>query len=170
MDITKLTAGDKAPNEINVLVEIPQGSSVKYEFDKDMGAIMVDRFLHTAMAYPFNYGFVPHTLAGDGDPLDVLVISSLPIAPGAIVKARPIGVLEMEDESGEDNKILAVPLAKIDPDLAHVKEADDLPESVRAKIRHFFETMKQLEPGKWVKTKNLSGSVAAIEEIRKTMR
>ena len=111
MDMMKLTAGDNAPEEINVFVEIPQGSSIKYEVDKDSGFLFVDRFLHTAMAYPFNYGFIPQTNADDGDALDVLLISSLPVMPGSVVRARPIGILEMEDEAGMDNKILAVPIA-----------------------------------------------------------
>ncbi len=169
MDISKLTAGDKAPSEINVVIEIPQGSAIKYEYDKETGMIAVDRFLHTAMAYPFNYGFIPGTRAGDGDAIDVLLISSLPITPGATIKARPIGVLEMEDESGVDNKILAVPITKIDPDFAHIQNAADLPESSLKKIRHFFETMKQLEPGKWVKTGELLGAAEAEAEIKKTI-
>src|SRR3989344_5194725 len=115
MDISKLTAGEKAPEQVNVFVEIPQGSFIKYEIDKDSGVIFVDRFNYTAMSYPFNYGFVPGTSAEDGDATDVLVISSYAVAPGTVIAARPIGMLEMEDEEGIDTKILAVPTKKVDP-------------------------------------------------------
>ncbi len=170
MDIMKLTAGDNAPEEINVFVEIPQGSSIKYEVDKDSGLLFVDRFLHTAMSYPFNYGFIPQTDADDGDAVDVLLVSSMPVTPGSVVRARPIGMLEMEDEGGMDNKILAVPIGKIDPDYADVSDIGDISEHTKNKIRHFFENMKSLEKGKWVKLKNFLGREAAIEEIRTCMK
>ncbi len=166
----KLTAGDNAPEEINVFVEIPQGSSIKYEVDKDSGLLFVDRFLHTAMSYPFNYGFVPQTDAEDGDAVDVLLISSMPVTPGSVVRARPIGMLEMEDEAGMDNKILAVPIKKIDPDYTDIEDITDISEHTKNKIKHFFENMKSLEKGKWVKLKNFLGKDAAMEEIRKCMK
>jgi inorganic pyrophosphatase len=168
MDITKISAGKNVPEEINVVIEIPQGSSVKYELDKESGAITVDRFLHTAMAYPFNYGFIPQTHAEDGDPVDVLLLSSLPVVPGSVIAARPIGVLEMEDEAGPDNKILAVPIIKVDAEYAHIHDVGDLNESTKNKIKYFFESYKKLEPGKWVKTKNFLSKEKALEEIRRS--
>jgi inorganic pyrophosphatase len=168
MDISKLSAGKNVPQEINVFVEIPQGSSVKYELDKESGVIKVDRFLHTAMAYPFNYGFIPQTHAEDGDPVAVLLVSSLPVMPGSVIAARPIGLLEMEDEAGPDNKILAVPVEKVDAGFADVHNIDDLNDATKNKIKHFFESYKQLEPGKWVKTKNFLGKEKAFEEINKS--
>lgn len=169
MDINKISSGKNLPQEINVLIEIPQGSSIKYELDKDSGALVVDRFLYTSMVYPFNYGFIPATHADDGDPVDVIIISSLPINPGAIISAQPIGLLEMEDEGGLDNKILAVPTAKIDPQFADVKDIGDLNDAVKKKIKHFFETYKQLEPGKWVKIKDFLGKNRAEAEIKKSL-
>jgi inorganic pyrophosphatase len=168
MDISKLSAGKNVPEEINVFVEIPQGSSVKYELDKESGIIKVDRFLHTAMAYPFNYGFIPQTHAEDGDPVDVLLISSLPVIPGSVIAARPIGLLEMEDEAGPDNKILAVPIEKVDADFVDIHDVGDLKNSTKNKIKHFFESYKQLESGKWVKTKSFLGREKALEEINKS--
>jgi inorganic pyrophosphatase len=170
MDILKLTAGDNAPEEINVFVEIPQGSSIKYEIDKDSGFLFVDRFLHTAMAYPFNYGFIPQTNADDGDAVDVLLISSLPVTPGSVVRARPIGMLEMEDEAGADNKILAVPITKTDAHFADVQNITDVSDHTKNKIKHFFESYKTLETGKWVKVKNFLDKKAALEEIQKGMQ
>ncbi|MSR73485.1 MAG: inorganic diphosphatase [Candidatus Pacebacteria bacterium] len=170
MDMMKLTAGDNAPEEINIFVEIPQGSSIKYEVDKDSGLLFVDRFLHTAMSYPFNYGFIPQTDAEDGDAVDVILISSMPVTPGSVVRARPIGMLEMEDEGGMDNKILAVPIKKIDPDYVDIENIEDISEHTKNKIRHFFENMKSLEKGKWVKLKNFLDKDAAMEEIRKCMK
>jgi len=167
--IEKISSGKNPPKEINVFIEIPQNSSVKYELDKEAGVIFVDRFLYTAMSYPFNYGFIPQTHAEDGDPVDVLVISSLSVSPGTVIPARPIGLLEMEDEAGLDNKVIAVPLQKIDPQFAEVQDIKDLNESVKAKIKHFFETYKQLEPGKWVKIKNFLDREAAEKEISKSL-
>lgn len=169
MDFKKIPAGENPPSEINVLIEIPQGSAVKYELDKNFGIIKVDRLLHTSMNYPFNYGFIPNTHAEDGDPIDVLLISSMPIVPGAIIAARPIGLLEMEDEAGPDNKILAVPKEKIDPQFATVKDVVDLNEHLKNRIRHFFESYKELETGKWVKTKRFLGKAEAEAEIKKTL-
>lgn len=152
MQIEKLSAGKNVPDEINVIIEIPMDSDpVKYEFDKDSGAIFVDRFIPVSMVYPCNYGFVPHTLSGDGDPIDVLVISAYPVVPGCVVKCRPIGVLLMEDESGEDEKIIAVPTTKLDISMENIKTVEDLNPTLLHKIKHFFEHYKDLEKGKWVK-------------------
>jgi len=164
MNLDKISIGDP-PREINVLVEIPQGSSIKYELDKESGAIIVDRFIHTAMVYPFNYGFIPHTHADDGDPIDVLLISSSPVIVKAIVKSRPIGMLEMEDESGLDTKILAVPVSSIDPTYDQMKDITDLDPSTRSKIEHFFNRYKELEPGKWVKIRRFLGKSEAEKAI-----
>ena len=167
MNIEKIGAGKQAPEEINVIIEVPMGSDpVKYEFDKDSGAIMVDRFVQTAMFYPCNYGFVPCTLSKDGDPVDVLVIANYPILPGAVIKARPIGVLMMEDESGQDEKILAVPTTKLDPYFADIKSYTDLPEVFINRIKHFFENYKALEKGKWVKVEGWKDEVAAKTVIK----
>jgi inorganic pyrophosphatase len=166
MDINKIGAGKNIPEEVNVIIEVPMGSDpVKYEFDKAAGEIMVDRFVQTAMFYPCNYGFVPCTLSKDGDPVDVLVIANNPIIPGAVIKARPIGVLMMEDESGMDEKVLAVPTTKLDPYFANIKSYKDLPEVLVNRIKHFFENYKALEKGKWVKVAGWEDEVAAKKVI-----
>ena len=165
MDLQKISKGEKFPEEVNVVIEIPQNSAVKYEIDKESGALMVDRFLYTSMTFPFNYGFIPQTKAKDGDPVDVLVLSSSPVVAGSVIKARPIGMLEMEDEAGLDNKIIALPTVKIDPFVAHINDVADLDEATKAKIKHFFETYKQLEPNKWVKTKAFLGKKEALADI-----
>lgn len=170
MNISKLTAGKNAPDEINVLVEIPQGSYVKYEVDKESETIVVDRFAYTSMSYPFNYGFIPQTHAEDGDPVDVLVISTYPVAPGTLIPARPIGMLEMEDEEGIDTKILAVPTKKVDPFYADIEDIDDINDFTKKKIQHFFNHYKELEPKKWVKTHNFLPKTKAIEAIIKGMK
>ena len=157
------------PDAINVIIEIPQGSSVKYELDKKSGAMFVDRFIHTAMVYPFNYGFIPQTKADDGDPMDVMLISAQAVIPGAVVPSRPIGMLEMEDESGIDTKILAVPAQRVDPWYAKVKDAADLDDATRENIKHFFSHYKELEPNKWVKIKSILGKDAAVKAIRESM-
>jgi len=169
MDFKKISAGNNPPHEINVFVEISQGSSVKYELDKESGVLVVDRLLYTSMVYPFNYGFIPHTRAEDGDPVDVVLISSLPVRPGALVAARPVGLLEMEDEAGLDNKILAVPTETIDPQLASVQTIADLSDHIKQRIKHFFERYKELEPGKWVKMKEFLGKDKAEAEIKKSL-
>ncbi|MBI3620142.1 inorganic diphosphatase [Candidatus Roizmanbacteria bacterium] len=169
MDILKLSAGRNPPEEINVFVEIPQGSSVKYELDKNSGIVMVDRFAYTAMFWPFNYGFIPKTAAEDGDPVDVLVISTYPVHPGTVIPARPIGMLEMEDEEGIDTKILAVPTKKVDPFMSRLNYVDDLDETIREKIQHFFNHYKELEPGKWVKTRSFLPKQKALAAIKKAM-
>ncbi len=164
-----LSTGKNPPHEVNVLIEIPKGSSIKYELDKDSGVIMVDRFLHTAMYFPFNYGFIPNTLAEDGDPSDVLVLSDQSVTPGAAIPALPIGMLEMEDESGIDAKIIAVPPSKIDPIYGTYTDVDQLPEALKNKMKNFFENYKALEPGKWVKVKEWKGKDVALEEIQKNI-
>lgn len=166
MDFSKISAGKDLPNQINVIIEVPMNSDpVKYEMDKDSGAIFVDRFIGTPMYYPCNYGFVPNTLSDDGDPVDVLVISDFPVVPGAVIAAKPVGVLIMEDEKGMDEKILAVPAKKLNSVYENVNEYQELPELLLAKIKHFFERYKELEKGKWVKVKGFEGSTKAKELI-----
>jgi inorganic pyrophosphatase len=158
MDLSKLSVGQNPPHDINVLVEISQGGPpVKYEFDKEAGVLTVDRFLHTAMFYPGNYGFVPHTLSADGDPIDVLVVSQVPVVPGCVVRCRPIGALMMEDEAGGDEKIIAVPVDKLHPFHTGVATYEDLPVILREQIAHFFQHYKDLEKGKWVTIVNWVG-------------
>ncbi len=169
MDLSKVSAGN-LPEEMNVVVEIPQGSSIKYELDKASGMMVVDRFIHTAMVYPFNYGFIPHTLADDGDPMDVLLLSPQPVMPGCIVPARPVGMLEMEDESGIDTKIIAVPVRKIDPSYGEIEDIGDVDKHTRSLIAHFFERYKDLEPGKWVKINRFLGRTQAMKAIKKSMK
>ena len=152
MDLSKIPIGFDPPHDINVVVEVPLGGHpVKYELDKASGAIFVDRFLHTAMFYPANYGFVPHTLSLDGDPCDVLVVGPTPVVPGAVLRARPIGALLMEDEAGGDEKIIAVPVDKLHPFHTGVADYRALPDILIRQIEHFFTHYKDLEPGKWVK-------------------
>ena len=153
MDISKIGAGSN-PDKVNALIEIPYGSNIKYELDKDSGTILVDRVLYSAMFYPANYGFVPNTLADDGDPIDILVLNEYPVQAGAVIKCRLIGVLIMEDEAGMDEKLLAVPISKIDPRYDDIKSWKDLPQATLNKIKNFFETYKMLEPNKWVKLKD----------------
>lgn len=153
MDISKIEVG-KIPSSVNAVIEIPYGSNIKYEVDKTSGAVMVDRVLYGAMFYPANYGFVPNTLADDGDPVDILVLNEYPLQAGSVIKARLIGVLIMEDESGMDEKLLAVPISKIDPQFEGVKSLQDLPQITLDRIKNFFETYKTLEPNKWVKVKD----------------
>ena len=166
MNLSKLTSGKNPPEEIYVLIEIPQGSAIKYEMDKVSGFIMVDRFNYTAMSYPFNYGFIPGTSAEDGDPVDVLVISSYAVSPGTVIPARPIGMLEMEDEAGIDTKILAVPTKKVDPFYSGLEDISNLDEMTKKKIQHFFNHYKELEPGKWVKTRNFLNKEKALEAVK----
>src|SRR3989344_7438052 len=168
MKIQKLSAGKKPPSEINVFIEIPQGSSIKYELDKESGIIFVDRFSYTAMSYSFNYGFIPNTKAEDGDAVDVLVISSHSVYPGTILQSRPIGMLEMEDEAGIDTKIIAVPFKKVDPFYSHIEDITDLNDNLKNMIKHFFEHYKEIEPGKWVKIKNFLSKKYAEETIKKS--
>ena len=151
MDFKLIPVGHNPPNDINAVIEIPQGGvPVKYEFDKVSGAIYVDRFLNTAMFYPGNYGFIPHTLSEDGDPCDIMVISQVPVVPGAVIRCRPVGALLMEDEAGKDEKILAVPVDKLHPYYKGVSSYRDLPNVMCEQIAHFFQHYKDLEKGKWV--------------------
>jgi len=167
MDINKISSGNNVPNEVNVIIEVSMNSSpVKYEFDKETGALFVDRIIQTSMYYPCNYGFVPGTLSGDGDPVDVLVVGNFPIVPGAVVAVRPIGVLMMEDESGIDEKILAVPTTKIDPFYADIESYKDLPKILIEKISNFFENYKKLEKNKWVKLADWNDANSAKEIIK----
>ena len=151
MNIDKLKIGNNPPEDINVIIEVPFGGEpIKYEMDKESGALVVDRFLYTAMRYPGNYGFIPHTLSGDGDPCDVLVANTRAIVPGAIMSVRPVGVLVMEDDGGEDEKIIAVPAPKLTLRYERCTNYTDLPDITIHQIQHFFEHYKDLEPGKWV--------------------
>jgi inorganic pyrophosphatase len=152
MDLSKIPIGPNPPKDLNVLIEIPLGGvPVKYEIDKASGALFVDRFLHTAMFYPGNYGFIPHTLSGDGDPCDVIVVGQVPVVPGAIIRCRPVGALVMEDQAGADEKILAVPVDALYPFYTGIRSYRDLPSVLCEQIAHFFEHYKDLEKGKWAK-------------------
>jgi inorganic pyrophosphatase len=151
MDLRLIPAGKNPPTDLNAVIEIPLGGvPVKYELDKTTGALFVDRFLHTAMFYPGNYGFIPQTLSADGDPCDVLVVSQVPVVPGAIIRCRPVGALVMEDEAGADEKIIAVPVDALHPFYAGIRTYADLPTIMCEQIAHFFQHYKDLEKGKWV--------------------
>jgi len=170
MDISKISAGKDVPWDVNVVIEIPIGGvPVKYEVDKDSGAMFVDRFLHTAMYYPCNYGFIPHTLADDGDPTDMLVAGPIPVIPGAVLRARPVGVLIMEDEAGQDEKILGVPVDKLHPYYSDVENYSDLRGVLLDQIAHFFEHYKDLEKDKWVKIVRWGDADEAAEMIKKSL-
>ena len=161
-----LNAGRDVPNEINVVIEIPKDSEpVKYEVDKETGAIFVDRVLSTPMRYPCNYGYVPQTLCGDGDPADVLVILPLPLVPGSVVRCRPVGVLNMTDEAGGDSKILAVPVDSVFHGYAHIADTEQVSQHWLERIGHFFEHYKDLEKGKWVKVDGWGNAEAARREL-----
>ena len=152
MRIDAIAVGNNPPEDVNVIIEVPIGGEpIKYEMDKAAGTLVVDRFLHTPMRYPGNYGFVPHTLSEDGDPIDVLVANTRPIVPGAVINVRPIGVLKMQDDGGGDEKIIAVPVPKLTKRYENVHNYTDLPQITLDQIQHFFEHYKDLEPGKWVK-------------------
>ena len=166
MSLDQVSPGKKAPEVFNVIIEISMnGDPVKYEVDKESGAVFVDRFLSTAMHYPTNYGYVPQTLSGDGDPVDVLVMTPYPLPPGVVVPCRAIGILKMEDEAGIDGKVLAVPTAKILPIYEQYQKPEDLHPIVLKQISHFFEHYKDLEPGKWVKVLGWEGVEAAQKEV-----
>lgn len=170
MDISKISAGKDVPWDVNVIIEIPIGGvPVKYEIDKDSGAMFVDRFLHTAMFYPCNYGFIPHTLADDGDPTDMLVAGPIPIMPGAVLRARPVGVLIMEDEAGQDEKILGVPVDALHPYYSNISNYTDLRSVLLDQIAHFFEHYKDLEPNKWVSIKRWGDADEAAEMIKNSL-
>ena len=168
MSFDKIPAGKDLPNDIYVAIEIPANSTpIKYEIDKDADALFVDRFMATPMFYPANYGFIPQTLGDDGDPLDVLVVTPYPVVPGSVIRARPVGVLNMSDEAGQDAKVVAVPHDKLTALYKNVKEYTDLPELLLKQIQHFFENYKDLEPGKWVKVDSWQGADAARAAITK---
>ena len=166
MNLDRVDCGRDIPNDFNVIIEIPMAADpIKYEVDKETGAMFVDRFMMTSMHYPCNYGYIPHTIAGDGDPVDVLVITPFPVAVGAVVRCRPLGLLKMQDEAGADAKLLAVPIDKILPIYKHWRAAQDLAPERLATIQHFFEHYKDLEAGKWVKVEGWGGPDEAVREI-----
>jgi len=166
VQLEAIPVGKNPPDDVNVVIEVPVGGEpIKYEMDKASGALFVDRFLHTPMRYPGNYGFVPHTLSDDGDPIDVLIANTRPIMPGAVINVRPIGVLRMSDEGGEDEKIIAVPSPKLTKRYVDVTEAMQLPEITRDQIKHFFEHYKDLEKGKWVKVTGWGDAAEARQMI-----
>jgi inorganic pyrophosphatase len=175
MRIDAIAIGDNPPHDVNVLIEVPMGGQpIKYELNKEAGTLVVDRFLYTPMSYPGNYGFVPHTLSDDGDPIDVLICNTRPLMPGCVINVRPVGVLIMEDNAGQDEKILAVPSPHLTRRWEHVHNYSDLPSITVEQIEHFFEHYKDLEPGKWVKIGDWYGAekareliVEAIERARK---
>ena len=171
MDISKISIGENPPHDVNAIIEIPMGGvPVKYELDKASGAMFVDRFLHTAMFYPGNYGFVPHTLSDDGDPADIIVIGPHAVVPGAVIRCRPVGALLMEDESGGDEKILAVPVDKLHPFYTDVVNYTDLPTVLIEQISHFFQHYKDLEKGKWAKVSRLVDVQGAQELLAQAIR
>ena len=166
MRLDAISTGKNPPEEVNVIIEVPIGGEpIKYELDKDSGTLFVDRFLYTPMRYPGNYGFVPHTLSDDGDPIDVLVANTRPLVPGCVISCRPVGVLVMEDEKGQDEKVVAVPSPEISRRWENVHEFMDLPEITRQQITHFFEHYKDLEPGKWVKVQDWGDADKARQMI-----
>ena len=166
MALHNVPSGKAPPNDINVIIEIPMHSDpVKYEVDKESGAIFVDRFMSTAMQYPCNYGYIPDTIAGDGDPVDVLVMAQFPLQPGVVVRCRPVGMLAMEDEAGPDAKLLAVPVDKLTPMYRNVESPRDLPQILLDQISHFFAHYKDLEPGKFVRLQGWLGAEEAKREI-----
>jgi len=160
MDISKISYGEN-PEKVKAIIEIPFGSNIKYEIEKESGAVVVDRIVHSAMYYPANYGFVSNTLSNDGDPADILVLNEYPLQAGSVINCRLIGVLIMEDESGMDEKLLAVPISKVDPTFDEIKTINDVSKAKLAKIKNFFETYKMLEPNKWVKVKEFKGKEEA---------
>ena len=175
MRIDAISIGDNPPHDVNVIIEVPVGGQpIKYELDKESGVLVVDRFLYTPMFYPGNYGFVPHTLSEDGDPIDVLVCNTRQLVPGCVINVRPVGVLVMEDNAGQDEKVLAVPSSHLTQRYAHVHNHTDIPDITLEQIEHFFEHYKDLEPGKWVKIGDWHGAddakdliLAAIERAGK---
>jgi len=171
LDISRIPVGKNPPWDVNAVIEVPLGAHpVKYEMDKDSGAIFVDRFLHTSMQYPLNYGFIPHTLADDGDPVDILIASTVPVIPGAVVRVRPIGVLIMEDEAGEDEKVLSVPADDLHPYYANVSSYRGLPQILLDQIAHFFAHYKDLEAKKWVKIKRWGEADEACRMIERAIK
>mgnify|MGYP001824798751 CR=1 FL=1 len=171
MRLDKIAIGDNAPEDVNVIIEVPVGGEpIKYEMDKESGTLVVDRFLYTSMRYPGNYGFVPHTLSDDGDPIDVLVANTRAITPGAVVNCRPIGVLLMKDEAGGDEKVVAVPSTRLTRRYENVLDVADLPQITLQQIAHFFEHYKDLEDGKWVEVERWGNADEAKQLIREAMQ
>ena len=180
MRFDKLTAGDDPPSRINVIIEIPSGSSVKYEVDKETGTVFVDRFLYTATHYPFNYGFIPQTREEDGDPLDALVLTQLSVYPMSVIRCRPIGMLLTKDESGKDVKIITAPAKNVDPYYADIEDLGQVPDFTRSQIEHFFKEYKELEPSKFVKVlgweprhsakKKITQAIESYQKFSKTRR
>lgn len=171
MNLDRVTAGKNPPEDVNVIVEIPiHGPPVKYELDKETGAMFVDRFLNTSMHYPCNYGYIPKTLAKDGDPVDVIVMTPMPIIHGAVIRCRPIGILKMTDEAGDDSKIMAVPLDSVSKFNRNVNSYKDVQEALLNQITHFFEHYKDLEPNKWVKVDGWYETEDAKQEILASMQ
>jgi inorganic pyrophosphatase len=171
MNLDKVSSGRDVPNEINVIIEIPAHSDpVKYEVDKTTGAMFVDRFMSAAMHYPCNYGYVPHTLSADGDPVDVLVVTPVPLITGSVIRCRPVGLLKMTDESGDDAKVLAVPVDKLCSIYQRAQAPEDMPPTLLAQIAHFFEHYKDLDEGKWVRVEGWRNAQAAKEEILASVR
>ncbi len=171
MDLTRIPTGPNPPHDVYAIIEVPLGGvPVKYEFDKTSGALLVDRFLHTAMFYPGNYGFIPHTLADDGDPMDIIVVGPTPVVPGAIIRARPVGALIMRDEAGGDEKILAVPVDALHPFYAGVDSWRSLPAILTEQIAHFFKHYKDLEKGKEVTLGDWAGPEVAEKLIRDSIK
>ncbi len=168
--LDSIEAGTNPPKSINVVVEIPMGSSIKYEYDPTIGHLLVDRKLYTAMFYPFNYGFIPKTLEMDGDPVDALILGQDPVVPLSIVRSRPIGVLLTEDEEGQDSKIIAAPEPKLDPAFSKIDDVKDIPRYIQNQIMHFFEHYKELEEGKFVKVKGWEGAQLATHKIAESIQ
>lgn len=166
MSLELVPTGTNVPDDVNVIIEVPMNNpAIKYEVDKATGAMFVDRMLKSAMYYPCNYGYIPHTLCGDGDPVDVLVVMPLPVLPGSVVRCRPVGVLRMTDEAGEDAKVIAVPVDKVSGLYRDVADVEDIPVALRDQIAHFFDHYKDLERGKWVNIQGWEGIDAARKEI-----
>lgn len=171
MGLENLQAGKQIPDDFNVVIEIASRSTpIKYEIDKNTGLVTVDRFLGTSMIYPCDYGFIPHTLSEDGDPVDVLVVTPYSLMPGSVIRCRPVGLLRMTDESGKDAKILAVPVSKLTPQYQHIKKAEDLGKDLLHTIEHFFTHYKDLEAGKWVKVNGWEDLESARQEIVDSVR
>ena len=166
MNLDRVSSGDNVPEEINVIIEIPANAEpVKYEVDKESGAMFVDRILRTAMRYPANYGYLPHTLSDDGDPCDVVVPTAFPLIPGSVIRCRPVAVLKMTDESGDDAKVVAVPSDQVSSRWSHIHDMEDMPSELMDRLAHFFEHYKDLDEGKWVRVKGWENAEAAREEI-----
>ncbi len=171
MNLDRVTSGRNPPDDINVIIEIPANAEpVKYEVDKESGAMFVDRILRTAMRYPVNYGYIPHTLSDDGDPCDVLVPTAFPLIPGSVIRCRPVAVLKMTDESGDDAKVMAVPSDDITDRWSHIRDVEDMPRELLDRTAHFFEHYKDLDEGKWVRVQGWEGVAAAREEILNSLK